>query len=465
MHFTKKQMKQLMKLFLFTLLLSTLTTNLNSQVTIGSKNPPLKGALLDLKEFNVDGDKPDSRKGMAMPRVSLTDLKNLYPMFEDTNNPGAPTAQYSANKNNIDKEHIGLFVFNVGKIETQTKRICPGLHIWNGDTWYPLTAYEATTKTRTLKSATYKGLTFLDPNNPSDPMWATLQKDPTSYPLGYRGIFKDTRNLLDIQNYNHTRFYVGYTTTDSIFSITANYSCDQDPSKAILLADELTSQYTFEDGTWMADNLRALTMPDGTAIGQYSGTLTYDPLFTYPLNTASNRATYGVLYNFQAATNRERAGVTKPQGGLREGPAIQGVCPDGWHLPSDRQWHDLINAITLNTSLFSSTPNLGSSYLINGYNGSSTEAGKPMKSTESINSFPSGGTSLAPNAGGFNGQLIGSDDGSAAGRISYFWTSSPRSEDVGWKWRFADSDTGTSVWSGSAFAPTSLEAIRCIKTK
>lgn len=457
-------MKPLKRLFLFILFLSTLATNMSSQVTIGSSIPPAEGALLDLKEFNVTGQDADSRKGMIMPRVSLTDLNNLFPMFEDPNNPGMPTAQYNANKSSMDQEHVGLCVFNVGKTETQTKRICQGLHIWIGDAWHPLSTYEPVTKVRTLKSTTYKGLTFLDPNNPTDPMWATLKKNPASYALGYLGKFDDRRDPLDIQSYNHTRFYVGYTTTDSLFSVTVNYSCDQDPAKTISLPDELITQYTFEDGTWMADNLRALTMPDGTAINQYSGTLTYNPLYTYPRNMASNRAAYGVLYNFQAASNNEKEGMAY-QGGLNEGMPIQGVCPNGWYLPSDRQWHDLINSITLNTSLFSNTSNLGSSYLINNSSGKSTEAGKPMKSTEALNSQPSGGTSFAANAGGFNGLLVGSEIGGSFGMWTYIWTSSPRSENVGWTWRLMDSDNGISTWTGSASAPTSLNSIRCIKTK
>ena len=51
--------------------------------------------------------------------------------------------------------------------------------------------------------------------------------------------------------------------------------------------------------------------------------------------STSNYATYGVLYNWPAAMNGAASSINNPSG-------VQGVCPSGWHLPSDAEWTELI---------------------------------------------------------------------------------------------------------------------------
>jgi uncharacterized protein (TIGR02145 family) len=46
-----------------------------------------------------------------------------------------------------------------------------------------------------------------------------------------------------------------------------------------------------------------------------------------------NYLIYGVLYNWTAAMNDD-------QGGSQAGRK-QGICPEGWHLPDDREWKEL----------------------------------------------------------------------------------------------------------------------------
>ena len=57
------------------------------------------------------------------------------------------------------------------------------------------------------------------------------------------------------------------------------------------------------------------------------------------INTAKSTytySTYGVLYNWTAAMQGEVSSDANPSG-------VQGVCPDGWHLPSHIEWDILIN--------------------------------------------------------------------------------------------------------------------------
>ena len=48
----------------------------------------------------------------------------------------------------------------------------------------------------------------------------------------------------------------------------------------------------------------------------------------------ANYNIYGVLYNWPAAMNEATSSDARPSG-------VQGVCPCGWHLPSDAEWTQL----------------------------------------------------------------------------------------------------------------------------
>lgn len=90
---------------------------------------------------------------------------------------------------------------------------------------------------------------------------------------------------------------------------------------------------------WMAENLKYLP-----AVNQSTTTSTTDPYYYvygyegFSVDAAKlreNYITYGVLYNWPAAMNGEESSDTNPSG-------VQGICPDGWHLPSDAEWEELI---------------------------------------------------------------------------------------------------------------------------
>jgi len=78
------------------------------------------------------------------------------------------------------------------------------------------------------------------------------------------------------------------------------------------------------DQVWMAENLRSTHYSDGTSI---SGVSVYD-------NNEDNAAIYGRLYTWEAMMNGAASSDANPSG-------IQGVCPSGWHLPSDNEWKEL----------------------------------------------------------------------------------------------------------------------------
>lgn len=118
------------------ILLYCFSLNVSAQVTIGSGEAPLKGAVLQLKEIeNVTDSTRNAYGGLALPRVTLSEKKELYPMFlADPDNPmSGPSLVYSDNKSSLDKSHTGLIVYNL--VEDPANDLCKGLNQWDGSKW------------------------------------------------------------------------------------------------------------------------------------------------------------------------------------------------------------------------------------------------------------------------------------------------------------------------------------------
>lgn len=89
---------------------------------------------------------------------------------------------------------------------------------------------------------------------------------------------------------------------------------------------------------WMAENLKYLPSVVGPGTGSnseaYCYVYGYDGTSISAAKATENYATYGVLYNWTAAMNGAESSDANPSG-------VQGICPDGWHLPSDAEWTQL----------------------------------------------------------------------------------------------------------------------------
>lgn len=98
------------------------------------------------------------------------------------------------------------------------------------------------------------------------------------------------------------------------------------------------------DQTWMAENLKVTHYSDGTPIqliendSIWSSFTTNVPMdiraYCFYDNNDSLGEIYGALYTWYAAMNNQGSSYSNPSG-------IQGVCPSGWHLPSDAEWTQL----------------------------------------------------------------------------------------------------------------------------
>ena len=103
--------------------------------------------------------------------------------------------------------------------------------------------------------------------------------------------------------------------------------------------DSQIYQYkTIGTQVWMTENLAYLPSVVGPGTGSnstaYYYVYGYDGTDVDAAKATSNYTTYGVLYNWPAAMAGAASSDANPSG-------VQGVCPDGWHLPSDAEWTQL----------------------------------------------------------------------------------------------------------------------------
>jgi len=95
------------------------------------------------------------------------------------------------------------------------------------------------------------------------------------------------------------------------------------------------STVTIGDQCWMAENLAYL--PEVYPSDSISELLPFYYVYGYDgtsisaARASANYQPYGALYNWPAAMAGEASSTSVPSG-------IQGVCPAGWHLPSDEEW-------------------------------------------------------------------------------------------------------------------------------
>lgn len=141
---------------------------------------------------------------------------------------------------------------------------------------------------------------------------------------------------------------------------------------------------------WMAENLRVTHFADGTEIpfGKSCTTYYFNPNYFskyYPGNNNRNVSTYGYLYDWVTTMHGEYSSNSNPSG-------VQGICPTGWHVPSEAEWNQLQEYINSQSQYFC--------------DGKSKNTAKALASTtgwrESKSSCTPGNMMQENNASGFN---------------------------------------------------------------
>lgn len=89
---------------------------------------------------------------------------------------------------------------------------------------------------------------------------------------------------------------------------------------------------------WMKENLRTKHYSDGTEI-PIGTSKSFDVAYRYCLNNDTNNVSkYGYLYNWAAVMHGASSSSSNPSG-------VQGICPSGWHVPSDAEWTQFANYV------------------------------------------------------------------------------------------------------------------------
>lgn len=175
--------------------------------------------------------------------------------------------------------------------------------------------------------------------------------------------------------------------------------------------------------TFTKQNLNVAKYSDGTPIPQVTDPTQWANLTTgawcYYNNDPANGAVYGKLYNWYAV-----AGIYDAASAAN--PALRKkLAPNGWHIPTDAEWSNLINCLDPNANGGSTFPNV---------------AGGKMKSTGTIQA----GTGLwqdpntaATNESGFTGLPAGVRVNSSGtftniGTNGYWWSSSEYGTELAW---------------------------------
>ena len=89
---------------------------------------------------------------------------------------------------------------------------------------------------------------------------------------------------------------------------------------------------------WMKENLHTTRFANGNAITLGTDHSATEKYYYYPDGNDANAATYGLLYNWASVMNGAQSSTGNPSG-------VQGVCPDGWHVPSFQEWTALTSYV------------------------------------------------------------------------------------------------------------------------
>lgn len=158
---------------------------------------------------------------------------------------------------------------------------------------------------------------------------------------------------------------------------------------------------------WMKENLRTTRYANGTSIPLGSTYSYTDSYRYYPDNNSVNVPSYGYLYNWKAVMGNSSSSTVNPSG-------VQGICPTGWHVPSDAEWTQLTDYVSSQSQYVCGVDN---TYIAKAL--ASTTGWGGCSNTCSVGNNPSSnnatGFSALP-AGGYGGYYY------SFGTLSDFWS-------------------------------------------
>ncbi|MFC2118455.1 FISUMP domain-containing protein [Bacteroidota bacterium] len=173
---------------------------------------------------------------------------------------------------------------------------------------------------------------------------------------------------------------------------------------------------------WMAKNLDVGTMINGS-INQTNNDIIEKYCYN---NDANNCNTYGALYQWDELMSYSKT------------PGVKGICPEGWHIPSDIEWQEMEISIGL-TEI-------------------EAQRNNAWRGTDQGAQLGNGGSS------GFNalysGRRVVGGLYSAIGSYEYVWTSTEINE---YAWRRCLNIVDPKIGRWNTFPKTYGMSVRCVK--
>ena len=172
--------------------------------------------------------------------------------------------------------------------------------------------------------------------------------DPHTTLSGNMGMFTDFMSSLNV----NTTYYVRAYATNSVGTAYGNMQMfttlpvlDAQPcAGAATVTDYDGNTYnTVQIGSqcWMKENMRATHFADGTAIAFRPASVSESdvtPYISYPNDDSTNVSICGYDYNWYAAMHNAASSNATPSG-------VQGICPNGWHVPSFAESSALVDYV------------------------------------------------------------------------------------------------------------------------
>ncbi|MEA3452097.1 MAG: fibrobacter succinogenes major paralogous domain-containing protein, partial [Bacteroidota bacterium] len=124
--------------------------------------------------------------------------------------------------------------------------------------------------------------------------------------------------------------------------------------------------------TWMAENIKTTSYTNSDAIPLVTDNTEWgnledndtDKAYCFYDNDEGNADIYGALYTYAAATNGDNSGT-----------GVQGVCPTGWHVPSDAEWIELTDYLDGTNVAGGKMKETGTTHWSNPNTGATNESG------------------------------------------------------------------------------------------
>jgi uncharacterized protein (TIGR02145 family) len=247
------------------------------------------------------------------------------------------------------------------------------------------------------------------------------------------------------------------------------------PDGKVWMAENLNYQsgLTFNQQANQAKGITYTNIGDGVgAIGSFWCPAVAGATLSADRNTCN---VYGALYTWETAMSADGKGTwdeTTVSGRYREGgttPAasqhalqVQGVCPAGYHLPSDYEWAVLLDAVDPAAEPDYTAQNADGWY--------GTDAAVKMKSASTHAGVDPGTGSWddsdarGTNASGFAALPSGSRNAyainmNARGAMAYLWTSTPNTKTTAWPRDMRSSDPGV---RSAPITRSNAYSVRCM---